>query len=95
MQSLHHSERRRIQSPREELTLAWKSIPEHQQRYPQSTSPVSLSKEAAVQNHQKKSWTVKTDLTFWRNVLWSDETEMGLCGYNDHCCVWKKKGGGL
>ena len=30
------------------------------------------------------------DLTFWRNVLWSDETK--LFGHNDHCYVWRKKG---
>ena len=30
--------------------------------------------------------------TFWRNVLWSDETKIELFGHNDHYCVWSKKG---
>ena len=30
------------------------------------------------------------DRTFWRNVLWSDETKIELFGYNDHCYVWRK-----
>ncbi|CDQ98505.1 unnamed protein product [Oncorhynchus mykiss] len=32
------------------------------------------------------------DRTFWRNVLWSDETKIGLFGHNDHHYVWRKKG---
>uniref|UniRef100_A0A674E7Y3 Tc1-like transposase DDE domain-containing protein n=1 Tax=Salmo trutta TaxID=8032 RepID=A0A674E7Y3_SALTR len=32
------------------------------------------------------------DRTFWRNVLWSDETKIELFGHNDHCCDWRKKG---
>uniref|UniRef100_A0AAZ3RE02 Transposase Tc1-like domain-containing protein n=1 Tax=Oncorhynchus tshawytscha TaxID=74940 RepID=A0AAZ3RE02_ONCTS len=32
------------------------------------------------------------DCTFWRNVLWSDETKIELFGNNDHRCVWRKKG---
>ena len=32
------------------------------------------------------------DHTFWRNVLWSDETKIELFGHNDQCYVWKKKG---
>ena len=31
--------------------------------------------------------------TFWRNVLWSDETKIELFGHNDHRYVWRKKGG--
>jgi hypothetical protein len=34
------------------------------------------------------------DRTFWRNVLWSDETKIELFGYNDHRYVWRKKAGG-
>jgi hypothetical protein len=30
--------------------------------------------------------------TFWRNVLWSDDTKMELLGHNDHRYVRKKKG---
>ncbi|CDR18332.1 unnamed protein product [Oncorhynchus mykiss] len=32
------------------------------------------------------------DCTFWKNVLWSDETKTELFGHNDHCYVWRKKG---
>jgi hypothetical protein len=35
---------------------------------------------------------VDKDLTFWRNVLWSDETKIELFGHIDHCYVWRKKG---
>ena len=31
------------------------------------------------------------DRTFWRNVLWSDETKIELFGHNDHLYVWVKK----
>jgi hypothetical protein len=31
------------------------------------------------------------DHTFWRNVLWSDETKIKLFAHNDHY-VWRKKG---
>ena len=31
------------------------------------------------------------DHTFWRNVLWSDETEIELFGHNDHHYVLMKK----
>ena len=31
------------------------------------------------------------DRTFWRNVLWSDETKIELFGHNDHHYVWRKK----
>jgi hypothetical protein len=31
------------------------------------------------------------DRTFWRNVLWSDETKIELFRHNDHCYVWRKK----
>uniref|UniRef100_A0AAZ3NVJ3 Tc1-like transposase DDE domain-containing protein n=1 Tax=Oncorhynchus tshawytscha TaxID=74940 RepID=A0AAZ3NVJ3_ONCTS len=29
--------------------------------------------------------------TFWRNVLWSDETKIELFGHNDRRYVWRKK----
>uniref|UniRef100_A0AAZ3QW21 Transposase n=1 Tax=Oncorhynchus tshawytscha TaxID=74940 RepID=A0AAZ3QW21_ONCTS len=32
------------------------------------------------------------DQTFWRNVLWSDETKIELFGHNNHRYVWRKKG---
>lgn len=31
------------------------------------------------------------DLMFWRSILWSDENKVELFGYNDQCCIWKKK----
>ena len=34
------------------------------------------------------------DHTFWRNVLWSNETQIELLGHNNHCYV-EEKGGGL
>ena len=30
--------------------------------------------------------------SFWKNVLWSDETKIELFGHNDHRYVWRKKG---
>jgi hypothetical protein len=32
------------------------------------------------------------DHTFWRNVLWSNETKIELFGCNDHCYIWMEKG---
>ncbi|CDQ75131.1 unnamed protein product [Oncorhynchus mykiss] len=32
------------------------------------------------------------DRTFWRNVLWSDETKIERFGHNDHHYVWMRKG---
>ena len=32
------------------------------------------------------------DRTFWRTVLWSDETKLELFGHNDHLYVWREKG---
>ena len=32
------------------------------------------------------------DRTFWRNILWSDDTKIELYGHNDHHYVWRKKG---
>ena len=36
--------------------------------------------------------TCDKDCTFWRNVLWSDETKIELFGHNNHRHVWRKKG---
>ena len=30
--------------------------------------------------------------TFWRHLLWSDETKIELFSYNDHRYVWREKG---
>lgn len=49
-------------------------------------------------NHQKKvrlqfaGEDGNKDLKFQRSVLWSDETNTGVFGQNDHCYVWWMKG---
>ncbi|CDQ86346.1 unnamed protein product [Oncorhynchus mykiss] len=58
----------------------------------------SARKKPLLQNrHKKDRLRFATshgdkDLTFWRNVLWSDETKIELFGHNDHRYVWRKKG---
>uniref|UniRef100_A0AAZ3SWC0 Transposase Tc1-like domain-containing protein n=1 Tax=Oncorhynchus tshawytscha TaxID=74940 RepID=A0AAZ3SWC0_ONCTS len=58
----------------------------------------SARKKPLLQNrHEKDRLRFETahgdkDRTFWRNVLWSDETKIELFGHNDHCYVWRKKG---
>jgi hypothetical protein len=58
----------------------------------------SARKKPLLQNrHSKKPHWFATahgdkDHTFWRNVLWSDETKIELFGHNDHRYVWRKKG---
>ena len=55
-------------------------------------------KKPLLQNHHKKArlrfatahWD--KDHTFWRNVLWSNETQIERFGKNDHYYVWRKKG---
>uniref|UniRef100_A0A673VRW4 Uncharacterized protein n=1 Tax=Salmo trutta TaxID=8032 RepID=A0A673VRW4_SALTR len=49
----------------------------------------SARKNPLLQNHHKKQTKVcnctwDKDHTFWRNVLWSDETKTELFGHNDH-----------
>ena len=39
-----------------------------------------------ARDHQDK------DLTFWKHVLWSDETKIELFGHNDQRYVWRKEG---
>jgi hypothetical protein len=54
----------------------------------------SARKMPLLQNHHKKaSLQFATahgdkDRTFWKNVLWSDETKRELFGHNDHRYVW-------
>ncbi|CDR00666.1 unnamed protein product [Oncorhynchus mykiss] len=59
----------------------------------------SARKKPLLQNRHKK----KTDyglqlhkgikiILFWRNVLWSDDTKLGLFGHNDHRYLWRKRG---
>uniref|UniRef100_A0AAZ3RY05 Transposase Tc1-like domain-containing protein n=1 Tax=Oncorhynchus tshawytscha TaxID=74940 RepID=A0AAZ3RY05_ONCTS len=56
----------------------------------------SARKKPLLQNYHKKARLRfvtahgDKDCTFWRNVLWSDETKIELFGHNDH--VWRKKG---
>ena len=58
----------------------------------------SARKKPLLQNRHKKArlWFATAhgdkDRTFWRNVLWSDETKIELFGHNDHRYVWRKKG---
>ena len=58
----------------------------------------SARKKPLLQNHHKKARLRfatahgDKDRTFWRNVLWSDETKIELFGHNDHRYVWRKKG---
>uniref|UniRef100_A0AAZ3QDJ1 Transposase Tc1-like domain-containing protein n=1 Tax=Oncorhynchus tshawytscha TaxID=74940 RepID=A0AAZ3QDJ1_ONCTS len=59
----------------------------------------SARKKPLLQNrHKKARLRFATEYgdkgcTFWRNVLWSDETKIDLFGHNDHSYVWSKKGG--
>ncbi|CDR07247.1 unnamed protein product, partial [Oncorhynchus mykiss] len=56
----------------------------------------SARKKPLLQNlHKKARLRFATahgdkDRTFWRNVLWSDETEIELFGHNDHRYEWAK-----
>ena len=58
----------------------------------------SARKKPLLQNlHKKARLRFATahgdkDHTFWRNVLWSDETKIKLFGHNDHRYIWRKKG---
>ena len=57
----------------------------------------SARKKPLLQNcHKKGRQRFATahgskDCTFWRNVLWSDETKILVLGHNDHRYVWRKK----
>jgi hypothetical protein len=56
----------------------------------------SARKKPLLQNRHQKArlWFASAhgdkDHTFWRNVIWSDETKMELFGHNDHRYVWRK-----
>ncbi|KAK6325046.1 hypothetical protein J4Q44_G00043880 [Coregonus suidteri] len=58
----------------------------------------SARKKLLLQNRHKKSRLRfatahgNKERTFWRNVLWCDETKIELFGHNDHRYVWRKKG---
>ena len=58
----------------------------------------SARKKPLLHNHHKKARLRfatthgDKDRTFWRNVLWSDETKIELFDHNDHRYVWRKKG---
>uniref|UniRef100_A0A8C8G1M9 Transposase Tc1-like domain-containing protein n=1 Tax=Oncorhynchus tshawytscha TaxID=74940 RepID=A0A8C8G1M9_ONCTS len=57
----------------------------------------STRKKSLLQNHHKKARLRfatahgNKDRTFWRTVLWSDETKIELFGHNDHRYVRKKR----
>jgi hypothetical protein len=53
----------------------------------------SVRKKPLLQNRHKKARLqfATAQTTFWRNVLWSDETKIELFGHNDHHYVWRKK----
>ncbi|CDQ60185.1 unnamed protein product [Oncorhynchus mykiss] len=62
------------------------------------SSSIFTRKKPLLQNRHKKARLRfatahgDKDRTFWRNVLWSDETKIELFGHNDHRYVWRKKG---
>ncbi|CDQ78940.1 unnamed protein product [Oncorhynchus mykiss] len=66
--------------------------------YPHNLKGHSARKNPLLQNrHKKARLRFSTahgdkDCTFWRNVLWSDETKIELFGHNYHRYVWRKKG---
>ena len=61
--------------------------------YRQNLKGRSARKKPLLQNCHKKAklWFATAhgdkDRTFWRNVLWSDETKIELFGHNYHCYV--------
>ena len=54
----------------------------------------SARKKPQLQNRHIKArlWFATTHCTFWRNVLWSDETKIELFGHKGHRYVWRKMG---
>ena len=58
--------------------------------YRQNLNGRSARKKPLLQNHHEKARLRfatadgDKDHTFWRNVLWSDETKIELLGHNDH-----------
>ena len=73
-----------------------KSIPEQQQRtlWKAAQQGRSHCSKTAIKKSRLRFATAHgdKDCTFWRNVLWSDETKIELFGHNDHYYVWRKKG---
>ena len=57
----------------------------------------SARKKPLLQNHHKNARLrfatahEDKDHTFWRNVLWSEETKMELFGHNDRGYMWRKR----
>ena len=66
--------------------------------YPHNLKGRSARKKPLLQNRHKKARIQfatahgDKDRTFWRNVIWSDETKIELFGHHDHRYVWRKKG---
>ena len=58
----------------------------------------SARKKSGLQNRKSKPdyglqlHMGDKDHTFWRNVLWSDETKIELFGHDEHRYVWRIKG---
>ena len=75
----------------------YKSIYIHSKRvlYRYNLKGRSARNKPLLQNHHKKARLQfatahgDKDRTFWRNVLWSDETKIELFGHNDHRYVWE------
>ena len=65
-------------------------------RYRLNLNGCSARKTPLLQNRHKNARlrfaTAHGDkaYTFWRKVLWSDETEIELFDHNDHRYVWRK-----
>ena len=68
--------------------------------YQHNLTGCSARKKPLLQNcHKKVRLRFATahgdkDPTFWRNVLWSDETKIELFSHNVHRYVWRKTGEG-
>ena len=55
-------------------------------------------KKPLLQQRHRRAWLKSArdhqdkDLTFWKHVLWSDETKIELFGHSDQRYVWRKEG---
>uniref|UniRef100_A0AAZ3RH86 Transposase Tc1-like domain-containing protein n=1 Tax=Oncorhynchus tshawytscha TaxID=74940 RepID=A0AAZ3RH86_ONCTS len=63
--------------------------------YRNNLEGLSAGKKSLLQNRHKKARPRfatahgDKDCTFWRNVLWSDETKIERLAHNDHRYVWR------
>jgi len=80
----------------EETSTKWSISTGKRVLYRHTLKGRSARKKPLLQNHHKKARLRfatahgDKDRTFWRNVLWSDETKIELFGHNDHRYVWRK-----